>query len=60
MRSGRAGEEFALAFENRHMLGLESFADRRDKNRSVFANVVARAFEADKQAGRKVFCGDGC
>ncbi len=56
---GRAGEEFSLPFENRHVLGFKDLADDGDENRGVLAVMVARVLEAGEQAGGKAFRGDG-
>ena len=46
VRAGGAGEEFAFAFEDRHMLGFERFADGGNENGCVSADVVSGAFES--------------
>ena len=51
MRAGGAGEEFAFAFEDGHVLGFEGFANGWDEDGCMFAEVVAGAFESDEQTG---------
>ena len=59
VRPGGAGEEFAFAFEDGHVLGFEGFADSWDENGCMFAEVVTSAFESGEQARREVFGRDG-
>ena len=56
--AGGAGEEFAFALEDGHVLGFEDFADQRDEDGGVLAVMVSGALQACKQAGGEVFAGN--
>ena len=58
--TGGAGEEFTFAFEDGHVLGFEGFANGRDKDGRVFADMIASAFESGEQPGREVLSGNSC
>ena len=54
VRAGGAGEELALALEDRQVFGFDGAAHRRDQHRGMVAGVVAGEFEGGEQGGRQV------
>ena len=51
MRAGGAGVEFALAFENRQVLGFDGLADGGNQDGRMIAGVVAGELQRGHQRG---------
>lgn len=58
--AGRAGVEFALAFEDGEVLHFDGAADGRDHDGRVFARVISALAEAGEEGWGEVFGRDGC